>query len=66
MHGNYFSVYVRLSDTLQEVAEWANPPGHEKEIILLQVEASPDSDHPASQVQLGTICRAFVGATRSL
>ena len=40
VHGAFFSTSVKLSRMLQEVADFANQPGHEKEIIVLQVSAS--------------------------
>ena len=41
VHDGFLSLNVRLSDMLQEVADWANQQGHEKEIILLTVSAAP-------------------------
>ena len=41
VHDGFLSLNVRLSDMLQEVADWANQPGHEKEIILAEGPGRP-------------------------
>jgi hypothetical protein len=60
VHGPALSLNVRLSQMLQEVGDWANQPGHEKEIILLSVSADPLSGAPDSgSDKLQDICVAF-------
>jgi hypothetical protein len=61
VHGAFFSWNVRLGDMLKEVADWANQPGHEKEIILLSVSADPGTNEDAA-AKLSGICYDFVGA----
>jgi hypothetical protein len=56
VHGAYVSCCVRLSQMLDAVADFANQPGHEKEIILLQVAVNMSPNMQVAQ----NICREFL------
>jgi hypothetical protein len=43
-HGSLISTDVRLRQMLDQAADWANKPGHEKEILVLQVSMDPNQD----------------------
>ena len=64
-HGPVYSLNVRLSQMLQQVVDFANQPGHEKEIVLLQVSASADPNSQDSGPLLRRICEGFTTALGS-
>jgi hypothetical protein len=58
VHGSAISTDLRLHQMLEQAANWANEPGHEKEILLLSVLADPATNRNSFDVN----CRAFLTA----
>jgi hypothetical protein len=55
-HGQAVSTNVRLRQMLDQAAVWANQPGHEKEILVLQISMDQNQDLNRAQ----GICQEFL------
>lgn len=80
--GNYYIYHglidkdtgLTLGQLLNDLTDWANTPGHEREIILAHISASQDSADTRSPSQFNQLCQSFahnagsallLGSTRS-
>jgi hypothetical protein len=57
-HGSAVNGALRLSQVLGPVGQWANQPGHAKEIVILSVLADPTTNANSWQAT----CQAFLNA----
>lgn len=65
--GNYFIYHglittdtgLPLATVLKDLTDWANTPGHEREIILASISASQDPADTGSPSQFAQLCRTF-------
>jgi hypothetical protein len=55
-HGPLFNPQVRLSQMLDMLADWANQPAHQNEIVLLDVQVDPTGHED----RLNQICQEFM------
>jgi hypothetical protein len=48
-----------LATVLKDLTDWANTPGHEREVILASISASQDSADTGSPTQFKQLCQTF-------
>ncbi|MBV9598195.1 MAG: hypothetical protein JOZ87_15175 [Chloroflexi bacterium] len=55
-HGAALNTELRLGQVLEPIAQWANQPGHDREIVILSVLADPTTNAASWQAT----CQAFL------
>ncbi|MCI0458193.1 MAG: hypothetical protein L0Z62_14610 [Gemmataceae bacterium] len=62
-HGSATSTDVRLRDMLRDIADWANQPGHEREILVLELLVDPSGDPDPTRIP--DLCKDFLAQAGS-